>query len=75
MTSDPRCLNLVGDNIRRLRKRAGLTQEALAEIADLAPRTVQKIEAGDITILITTLRRLRRALGCTYESLLRENNT
>lgn len=63
-------LETVGANIRNQRKRAGLTQEALAEVADLAPRTIQKIEAGDITILITTLRRLRLAIGCTYESLL-----
>ena len=44
----------------------GLTQERLAEPAELNPRTVQKIEAGDITILITTLIRLREALGCDW---------
>ena len=32
----------------------GLTQERLAELGDLNPRTVQKIEAGEITILVTT---------------------
>ena len=32
-----------------------LTQERLAKLANLNPRTVQKIEAGDITILVTTL--------------------
>lgn len=63
-------LKTVGENIRRERKAAGLTQERLAELADLAPRVVQKIEAGEITILITTLRRLRKAIGCEYEALL-----
>ena len=48
----------------------GLTQERLAELADLNPRTVQKIEAGDITILVTTLLRLRTALGCEWKRLL-----
>ena len=48
----------------------GLTQERLAELAELNPRTVQKIEAGDITILITTLMRLREALGCDWKRLL-----
>ena len=49
---------------------SGLTQEGLAELADLNPRTVQKIEADDITILVTTLQRLRAALGCEWKRLL-----
>ncbi len=49
---------------------AALTQESLAELADLNPRTVQKIEAGDITILVTTLQRLRAVLGCEWKRLL-----
>ena len=49
---------------------AALTQERLAELADLNPRTVQKIEVGDITILVTTLPRLRAALGCEWKRLL-----
>ncbi|WP_366942161.1 helix-turn-helix transcriptional regulator [Novosphingobium sp.] len=34
--------------IRARRKAAGLTQERLAELGDVAPRTIQKFEAGDI---------------------------
>ena len=67
-----RWLRAVGDNVRRERKAAGLTQEKLAEAADLAPRVIQKIEAGQITILISTLRRLCKAIGCTYNNLLPE---
>lgn len=63
-------LKAVGDNIRQQRKSAGLTQEKLAELADLAPRVIQKIEAGQITILISTLRRIRKTIGCKYEALL-----
>jgi transcriptional regulator with XRE-family HTH domain len=65
-------LKTVGDNIRQQRKAAGLTQEKLAELAELAPRVIQKIEAGQITILISTLRRIRKAIGCKYETLLSE---
>ena len=65
-------LRNVGENIRTERRRAGLTQEKLAERANLAPRVVQKIEAGDITILISTLRRIRKALDCDYNQLLGE---
>jgi DNA-binding XRE family transcriptional regulator len=38
-----------------------LTQGRLAELADLNIRTVQKIEAGELNVLITTAIRLQRA--------------
>lgn len=60
----------VGGLIREARLAAGLTQERLAEKAEIAPRVLQKIEAGHITILVTTLVRLRRAIGCAYEDVL-----
>jgi transcriptional regulator with XRE-family HTH domain len=47
-----------------------MTQEKLAELADLNIRTIQKIEAGNINILVTTLLRLQHALGCKWEKLL-----
>lgn len=47
-----------------------ITQERLAELVDLNIRTVQKIEAGETNILITTVLRLKKALGCSWESLL-----
>lgn len=63
-------LSEVGSRVKQARKEAGLTQEGLAEKTGMAPRTIQKIEAGDITILITTLRRLREAIGCKFQDLL-----
>ena len=59
-----------GDNLRRERIARGFTQEQLAELAELNPRTIQKIEAGQITILLTTLHCLRAALGCDWRKLL-----
>jgi transcriptional regulator with XRE-family HTH domain len=50
--------------------RRNVTQEKLAELADLNIRTLQKIEAGETNILVTTAVRLRRALGCPWEVLL-----
>lgn len=47
-----------------------MTQEHLAELCELHLRTVQKIEAGNINVLITTAQRLQRGLGCSWESLL-----
>lgn len=59
-----------GRNLRRERLNRGLTQEKLAELVDLNIRTIQKIEAGDVNILLTTVVRLRSALKCPWESLL-----
>jgi transcriptional regulator with XRE-family HTH domain len=63
-------LKSVGENVRRQRRALGMTQEKLAELAELAPRTIQKIEAGRLDILATTVRRLRQALRCRYDELL-----
>ena len=50
--------------------RRNVTQERLAELADLNIRTLQKIEAGETNILVTTAVRLRKALVCAWEELL-----
>ena len=57
----------------RTRVEREITQEALAERAELNPRTLQKIEAGQTNILITTAMRLREALGCDWEDLMPES--
>ena len=59
-----------GVNLRRERMRKKITQEKLAELVDLNIRTVQKIEAGNVNILLTTVLRLRKALGCSWDVLL-----
>ena len=65
-----RVVQTLPDHLRRERMARGLTLERLADFADLSPRTVQKIVAGDITILVTTLLRLRAAIGCDWKRLL-----
>ena len=47
-----------------------ITQERLAELVDLNIRTVQKIEAGDVNILLTTVLRFQKALRCDWADLL-----
>ena len=56
--------------MRRARQDAAMTQEALAEKVGLNPRTVQKIEAGSLNLLITTVTRLKHALGVDWDELL-----
>ena len=47
-----------------------MTQERLAELVGVNPRTVQKIEAGKLNILVTTLARIQVALDCDWDDLL-----
>jgi len=63
-------LERFGANIRRERVARNLTQEKLAELADLNIRTVQKIEAGKINVLVTTAMRIQKALDCAWGRLM-----
>ena len=63
-------LRAFGTNVRRERMQRKITQEKLAELVDLNIRTVQKIEAGHVNILLTTVLRIQKALGCTWTDLL-----
>jgi Uncharacterized protein conserved in bacteria len=58
-----------GSNLRRARVARQITQESLSEKADLNIRTLQKIEAGETNILITTVMRLRQGIGCDWQEL------
>jgi transcriptional regulator with XRE-family HTH domain len=62
-------LKQLGDNIRRERTAKGMSQQQLAELADLNIRNVQRIEAGEIDVLLTTTVRIRKALACPWERL------
>jgi transcriptional regulator with XRE-family HTH domain len=62
-------LKSFGDNVRRERVLQRITQERLAEMVALHPRTIQKIEAGKVNILLTTVIRFQRALRCSWDTL------
>ena len=64
-------LKTFGANLRRVRTAQGITQEKLAELADLNIRTIQKIEAGQTNILITTAKRIQKALKCDWNDLMK----
>jgi len=57
-------------NLRKLRKRAGFTQERLAEKLDIAPRHYQKLEAATVTPTFGVLVRARKVLKTTWDELL-----
>ena len=46
-----------------------ISQQRLAEMADLNIRNVQRIEAGELDVLLTTAIRIRKALDCPLERI------
>ncbi|MGW1277566.1 helix-turn-helix domain-containing protein [Streptomyces tsukubensis] len=58
----------VGENIKRLRRVAGQSQEDLAEVSRLSVSTVQKAEQGR-TVRTGTLHAIARGLGVTTSEL------
>jgi len=63
-------LKRFGSNLKRVRTALGITQEKLSELAELNVRTIQKIEAGQTNILITTAKRIQKALDCSWDKLM-----
>lgn len=61
----------IGDNIRKARRRAILTQELLAERADLHPVYISQVERGTKAVSIEALWKLSKPLGVPMSTLLR----
>ena len=63
-------MKFFGGNLRRARVKRSMSQEVLSGMADLNIRSLQRMEAGEINILITTFVRLQHVLGCSWDELL-----
>jgi len=61
---------IIADNVRRLRKAKGVSQEALADICGYHRTYIGGIERGERNITITTLEALAGALGVEPHRLL-----
>ena len=59
-------------NMRRIRLERKLTQEKVAELADLHPNYVSSVERSERNISICNIERIARALGVTMSELVAE---
>ena len=66
-------LSLIGSRVRKFRKRAGFTQENLAERTNLSVQHIGNIETGRKRARIDTLIKIADALGVTVDLLLLGN--
>jgi len=70
--SDPKAArNVLGANVKRLRKALRLSQERLAELTDLDQPHISEIEAGLINLTIDNVQALAVALGVEPSDLLK----
>lgn len=67
-----RQLKILGAAIRQRRVQAGMSQEKLAEMADLHPVYVGKIERGEQWISLHALLRVAKALKVRASELISE---
>jgi len=62
----------IGDKIKRIRNKKGLTQDALAKKAELPYTTLTKIESGVITKpTIQTVAKIAKGLGVSIDDLIK----
>lgn len=62
-------LAFVGENLRRLRREAGLSQAALAESSGISRRMIVNLEGGETNISLSSLDRIAEALGTGFVEL------
>ncbi len=71
--------NLLGKKVKRLRKMRGYTQEKFAEMIDITPRNLNRIESGQNFVTSETLDKILSILNVSadilfsYEHLKDEN--
>ena len=65
----PKYRQIVGEKIRVCRKESGLTQEKLAEKADLHHNFIGEVERGNMEISLTSLLKISKALGLRVRDL------
>lgn len=63
-------LKQIGLNLRSYREALRMTQEQLAEKADLHDRTIGKIERGELNLSILIFVRLCKAMHLTADNIL-----
>jgi transcriptional regulator with XRE-family HTH domain len=61
---------LVGQNVRRIRQKKGLTQEQFADVSGFAQQYISGLEQGHRNPTVVTLYELATALGVTPIELL-----
>jgi len=64
---------MIAQNIKKYRKKKGISQDKLSKLAGVTYNTIIKIESGaTLNPRVDTLRLIAKGLGVTVDSLLNE---
>jgi len=72
VATNPKHRKALGETIRLYRKEQRLSQEALAEKADLHPNYIGEVERGEKAATVDTLFKIAKALGLKVRDLVVE---
>lgn len=61
----------VGENIRKIRKKFGMSQEKLAELSKIDPKSIVQIEAGKRNPTLKTVRKIALTLKTPTSELVK----
>lgn len=67
---NPECIASFGPHLRKLRERADISQQDLADGSDVDKKTIQRIENGRMNPSLDVLASLASGLGCSLAELL-----
>lgn len=63
---------MLGENIKKIRKKKGISQDKLSKLADVTHTTLAKIESGvNHNPTIKTLQKIAKALNVKIDDLLK----
>ncbi|MDP8230035.1 MAG: helix-turn-helix transcriptional regulator [Candidatus Gorgyraea atricola] len=66
---------MLSENIKRLRKKKGISQDKLAKLADVTHTTLVKLESGaNNNPTVKTLSKIAQALEISLDKLVSKNN-
>lgn len=65
-------MSKIGENIKRIREKMGISQDKLSKLADISSNTVAKLELGDNSNpTIETLQKIAKALKVKVDDLIK----
>lgn len=63
---------MIGENIKKARKKKGISQDKLSKLAEVTLTTLTKIESGvNINPTVKTIQKIAKALNVKVDDLLR----
>ena len=74
MISEHHILNIFGENVRKFRRKLNISQEELADKADLHRTYIGMIERAEKNITLVNIEKIAKALEVKIEDLLKISN-